>query len=144
LPDNPYTAFIVVSTAITVLFVLLRLIFKLRILLWKSTLISYIIFFVFTLMSIAYEHSQVSERAFQILYVIMLAPGMIIQALFFGGGPCLSGNHVEFNILTFAFLFYTIVIWGIMRLIKKSKEPVAAENKQDDNVEKQTPTETDA
>jgi hypothetical protein len=50
----------------------------------------------------------------------------------------------EFWIYTCAFLFYAIVFWGIMKLIKKNKEPKAIEQKQDDNVGKQTPTETDA
>ena len=36
-----------------------------------------------------------------------------------------------------------MVIWGIMKLIKKSKEPVIDENKQDNDAEKQTPTETE-
>jgi hypothetical protein len=134
--ENEYIAFLVVSTVITTMMLLLKLCFKFRVLLWKSTLISYIIFFILTLWSIAYEGS------FPILCIIILAPGTIIQAMFFGGGPCLSGNHVLFNIFTFAFLFYAIVIWGIMIFIKKSKELVATEKKQDDNVEKQTTTET--
>ena len=141
--DSESLAFIVIATAITLLLVLLRVIFKFRVLLWKSTLISYIVFFIFTLMSIAYEHSQASEGSFQILGMILLVPGVLIQALIFGGGPCLSGNHVLFNIFTFAFLFYAIVIWGILIFIKKSKEPVAVEKKQDNNLERQIPTETD-
>jgi hypothetical protein len=141
--ENEYAAFLIVSTLITTTMLLLKLRFKFLILLCKSTLISYIVFFIFTLMSIAYEHSQASEGSFQILGMILLVPGVLIQASIFGGGPCLSGNHVLFNILTFAFLFYAVLIWGIMKFIKCCKDSLAPEQKQDYNMEKQTPTETE-
>jgi len=140
--ENEYAAFLVVATAITILTFFSKLRFKRLLLLWKGTLISYIVFFIFTLMSIAYEHSQAREGSFQILGMILLVPGILIQASIFGGGPCLSGNHVLFNIFTFAFLFYAVVIWGITKFIKCCKDSLAPEQKQDYNMEKQTPTET--
>jgi hypothetical protein len=147
--ENEYAAFIVVATAITILILFSKLRFKRLVLLWKSILITYLVFLVFaTLMAIGDE--KLTDRIHFMVYPLMifmfilLTPGMLIQALIFGGGPCLSGNHTLFNIVTIAFLFYAIVIWGIMKLISKSKEPNVAENKQDNEVEKQTPTETDA
>jgi hypothetical protein len=74
---------------------------------------------------------------------ILLTPGLLIQASIFGGGPCLSGNHIEFNLITFAFLVYCIVIWGIMKLVKKNKQPVIIENKQNNDAKKQSPSDTD-
>jgi hypothetical protein len=145
--DDPYTAFIVVSTAITISLVLSRLFLKFRVLLWKSTLISYLAFVIFMLLEPIHYHSLLKTPLFNIPYDILgatlMIPGMLIQGLIFGVGPCPIGDNAEFYILTFAFLFYAVVIWGIMIFIKKSKELVATEKKQDDNVEKQTPTETE-
>jgi hypothetical protein len=149
--ENEYAAFLIVSTVITTTMLLLKLRFKFLTLLWKSTLISYIIFLILVSFMCISEYWQMkSEHApthlFGTIYLILgpllLTPGILIQALIFGGGPCLSGNHVLFNIFTFAFLFYTVVIWGIMEFIKCCKDSLAPEQKQDGNMEKQTPTET--
>jgi hypothetical protein len=141
--ENEYVAFIVVATAITILILFSKLRLKRLVLLWKSVLFPYIIFLIFAaLMAIGSDEIPFLCYLLIIFTFILLTPGLLIQASIFGGGPCLSGNHVEFNILTFAFLFYVIVIWGIMKLIKKSKEPITVETKQDNEAEKQTPTET--
>jgi hypothetical protein len=146
---NPYAAFLVVATAITILILLLRLFFKRCVLLWKSALISYIVFVVFLLMGVAYENTSLGDTllyrlAFNAFSVILLAPGLLIYGLIPGFiKPCPSDFDV-FSWHTIAFLFYAIVIWGIMKLIKKSKEPKAIAEKQDDTLEKQTPKETEA
>jgi hypothetical protein len=145
--NNPYTAFLVVSTAITILLVLSRLFLKFHVLLWKGTLISYIVFVVFLLMGVAYEHTPLGDTpfyrgVFNVLSAILLVPGLLIYGLIPGViKPCPSDFDV-FGWHLAGFLFYAIVIWGIMKAIKINKEPVASEKKQDDNVEKQTPTET--
>jgi uncharacterized protein YacL len=142
--DNPEISFIIVATAITILLVLLRVIFKFCVLLWKSTLISYIVFVIFMLMVPIYEHSLLKTPLFKVLYHILgatlIVPGMLIYALIPGAiNPCPSDSD-EFVSYIISFIFYAIVIWGIMIFIKKSKELVATEKKQDDNMEEQTPT----
>ena len=134
--ENKYAAFLVVATAITILIFFSKLRFKRLVLLWKSTLISYIIFLILVSFMCISEYWQMkSEHApthlFGTIYLILgpllLTPGILIQALIFGGGPCLSGNHVLFNIFTIAFLFYSMVIWGIMKIRKQLKEPKVTE-----------------
>ena len=134
--ENEYAAFLVVATAITILIFFSKLRFKRLVLLWKSTLISYIIFLILVSFMCISEYWQMkSEHApthlFGTIYLILgpllLTPGILIQALIFGGGPCLSGNHVLFNIFTIAFLFYSMVIWGIMKIRKQLKEPKVTE-----------------
>jgi hypothetical protein len=145
--NNPYTAFIVVAAAITITILLLRLIFDYCVLLWKSTLISYIVYFAFAIFIYVgniRDATPFEITVFKILGPLLLFPGLLIYGLIPGIiKPCSSDTDI-LGWLTCGFLFYTIVIWGIMKLVKKSKEPVASEKKQDDNIEKQTPTETDA
>jgi hypothetical protein len=144
--NDPDTAFVVVGAAITIFIMLLRWLPGYCKLLWKSTLVSYIIFIIFMLLEPIHYHSLLETPLFNIPYHILgatlMIPGMLIQGLIFGVGPCPIGDNAEFYILIFAFLFYAVVIWGIMKLIKKSKEPITVETKQDNEVEKQTPTET--
>jgi hypothetical protein len=100
------------------------------------------------LMGVAYEHSPLGDTpsyrmVFNTLSAILLVPGMLIYGLFPGTIKMCPSIFDEFAISTIGFLFYAIVIWGIMKLIKINKEPEAAQNKQGDNLEKQPPTETD-
>jgi hypothetical protein len=147
--SNTDIAFFEVSTVITILFVLSRLFLKFRVLLWKGTLISYIVFVIFMLLAQVYQHSSFAEMPlfaipYRTLGAILVVPGMLIYGLIPGKVKMCPTDSDEFWIYTCAFLFYAIVFWGIMKLIKKNKEPKAIEQKQDDNVGKQTPTETDA
>ena len=95
--ENEYAAFLVVATVITILILLSRLLLKRCVLLWKSTLISYIIFLILVSFMCISEYWQMkSEHApthlFGTIYLILgpllLVPGVLIQALIFGGGPC--------------------------------------------------------
>jgi membrane protein implicated in regulation of membrane protease activity len=144
--DNPTTAFIAVATVITILILLSRLFLKRNVLLWKSTLISYTVFVIFMYAGVLYEHSSFGETPlyeipFRTLAMILLAPGMLIYAFFPGAIKMCPSNFDEFAIDTIGFLFYAVVIWGIMKLIKRRKETKATEKKQDNKLEKQTPTE---
>jgi hypothetical protein len=144
--DHPNIAFIIVATAITLPLVLLRLVFKFRLLLWKSTLISYILFVIFMLIAPIYEHDLLKtpfSDIYRIYGAVLIIPGMLIQGLIFGVGPCPIGDYAEFVIDIAAFIFYAIVIWGIMKIIKINKEPQAIEQKQDDNMKQQTSSETE-
>jgi hypothetical protein len=144
--DNPYTGFLVVATVITVLVLLPRLLLKRCVLLWKSTLISYVIYVAFaTFMYIGESWQMKSEHApthlfgkiYYILGPLLLIPGMLIYGLVPGAIKMCPSNFDEFGVLTCAFLFYAIVIWGIMKVIKQRKEMKTVEKKQGDNAEKQ-------
>jgi hypothetical protein len=138
--NDPYTIFIYVAAAITILILLLRLFFDCCTLLWKSILISYIVFITLILSSSILEHNHIGIVS--ALSAILLIPGMLIYGLIPGvTKPCPSDFDVFWWHLI-AFIFYAIVIWGIMKAFKINKELNAPEKKQDDNVEKQTPTET--
>jgi hypothetical protein len=146
--DNPEISFIIVATVITILIALSRLFLKCCPLLWKSTLISYIVFVIFMLLAQVYQHSSFAEIPlfgipYRTLGAILMVPGMLIYGFLIPGviKPCPSDSD-EFASCVISFLFYAIVIWGIMKLIKKSKEPRTVETKQDNEAEKQTPTET--
>jgi hypothetical protein len=145
---NPYTAFLVVAT---VIIILVRLFLKRSVILRKSTLISYIIYVAFTTfwyISISWYTEQETltnlfETISYLLGPLLVIPGMLIYGLIPGViKPCPSDTDV-FGWFTFGFLFYAIVIWGIMKFRKIGKESKTAGKKQDDNAEKQTPTETE-
>jgi hypothetical protein len=94
-----------------------------------------------------YQKSLIETPLFEIPYQIfgamLIVPGMLMYGLIPGRvKPCPS-NFDVFAFYTIAFLFYAIVIWGIMKVIKQRKEIKTAEKKQDNNVEKQTPSDTD-
>jgi len=131
---NPYTGFLVVATGITITILLLRLLLKFRVLLWKSTLISYIVFAAFaTFMYVdsirGHGLSPFWYTVFKILGPLLLVPGMLIYGLIPGViKPCPSDTDV-LGWLTFGFLFYAVVIWGIMKIIKQRKETKAAVKK---------------
>ena len=133
--NGPNFVFFFVSTTITILIFFFRLRFKQLRILWKSTLISYTIFLIFAA-------SLYTGGGLAILGLILLPPGMLIYGMFPGAAkPCPSDFDLSV-ILTFSFLFYAFVILGIMKVIKKSKENKAAEIKQDDNLDKQPPSDT--
>jgi len=148
LVDNPEISFIAVATAITILILLLRLFLKRYVLLWKSTLISYIVFVIFMLMGVAYEHSPLGDTpiyrmVFNTLSAILLVPGMLIYGLIPGTIKMCPSIFDEFAILTIGFLFYATVIWGIMKIIQKNKENKAAEKKQDESTTKEQKIDSD-
>ena len=92
------------------------------------------------------EHAP--THLFKTIYYIfgplLLVPGGLIYAFVPGAIKMCPSDFDFFAILTIGFIFYAIVIWGIMKLVKKSKETKATAMKQGDTLEKQTPTETDA
>jgi hypothetical protein len=147
--NNPYTAFIAVSTAITILFVLARLVLKLRLLLWKGTLISFIIFIIFLIMGVAYEHSPLGDTpiyrmVFNTLSAILLVPGLLIYSLIPGViKPCPSDFDV-FGWHLAAFIFYAIVFWGVVKAIKVNKELNAYGKNTDNNIAKEPSSNTDS
>jgi membrane-bound ClpP family serine protease len=129
--------FFFVSTTITILIFFFRLRFKRLQILWNIALILYIIFLIFAA-------SLCTGGGLSIFGLILLPPGMLIYGMFPGAAkPCPSDFDVS-AILTISFLFYTFVFWGILSVIKKSKENKAAEIKQDDNVEKQHVSDNDS
>jgi hypothetical protein len=58
------------------------------------------------------------DKLFFVFSVLMSVPVMIIYGLFPPGKSCPSAFDI-FVWLTFGFLFYTFIIWGIMKFIKK-------------------------
>ena len=94
---------------------------------------------------VLYEHSPLGdtpfyEMVFYILAGILLTPAMLIYGLFPGTIKMCPSSFDEFATYTIGFLFYAIVIWGIMKFIKQRKGTKATEKKQDDNLKKQTPS----
>lgn len=150
--SEPYLPFIIIATAITILVLLLKFFFKFFNLLWKSTLISYIAYvilivllYISRLWQMKSEHAPtfIFEKLYFILGPLLIVPGGMIYGLIPGViKPCPSS--LDFCIiLIIGFLFYSVAIWGIMAVIKKSKESKSAEIKRGDNVGKQSPSDTD-
>jgi hypothetical protein len=149
---NPYTAFIVVATVITISIAILRFIFKRCVLLWKSTLMSYIMSVIcttFWYIGVSWMIGKEGTLAdlFSIIYGILLLllaiPGMFIYGLIPGViKPCPSDTDL-FGWFTFGFLFYILVFWGRNKFRKYREEMKAAVKKQINEAEKQTPMETD-
>lgn len=142
--DDPETAFLVVATVITILILLLRLFLKSCVLLWKSSLISYVVFLILIFMGILYEHSYLGDNhfyrmGFDILSMILLTPSMLIYGILTMAKMCPSNMDV-FAWHTIGYLFYTLVILGIMKVVKQRKEMKATAKKQDDSLEKQIPS----
>ncbi len=137
--NDPDTAFVVVGAAITIFILLLKWLPNYCVILWKSTLISYIIFIIFMLLGQVYQHSSFAEiPLFGVPYrtfgAILVVPGMLIYGLIPGAINMCPSDFDEFGTLTCAFLFYAIVLWGVMKAIKINKEVNAAGKKQDDNM----------
>jgi hypothetical protein len=144
----PIIAFIAVATIIMILIFLSR---KRCMLLWKSTLMS----FIFSLpgpilwyigMSLQIEKEGISADflfiIFNLLFILLVIPGMFIYGLIPRViKPCPSDLDL-FGWLTFGFLFYVLVFWGRNKFRKYREEMKVAEKTQNDNMEKQTPTET--
>ena len=111
-------------------------------------MISYIVFLIFTvLMYIGDDklNNMIPYTGFILMgfSFILLTPGLLIYGLIPGViKPCPSDNDV-LGWFTCGFLFYSIVIWGILKLIKKSEKSRTIEIKQNNEAEKQTPTETE-
>jgi hypothetical protein len=132
--EIPDIAFLVVATVITLSILILRLFFKSCVFLWRGTLISYIVFVIFICMGVLYEQSPLGDThfyrmLFHTLSAILLVPAMLIYGLFPGAIKMCPSIFDEFAIYTTGFLFYAIVIWGIMKFAKRRKETKAAENK---------------
>jgi len=138
-------AFVTITTLITIVILLLRLVFKKCVFLWKSTLISYISFIILMLTRVACEHFRsgmvafLSEMLCYIFSIILVMPASLVYSLFLSGIRTCPSAFDIFIMHTIGFLFYMIVIWGILKFIIIYKEPKAAEQKQGDNLENQTP-----
>jgi hypothetical protein len=122
---DPYSGFIILVTVIMISILFSRLVFKRCTILWKSALISYFIFVAYA--AFAYietiPNQMLSFFQDMILYTIgllILVPSMLIHALIFSYQTCPSSFSI-FICLTFSFLFYMFIIWGIMKFIKKYK-----------------------
>lgn len=92
-------------------------------------------------MGTLWEHSSIRffDIVFNILGPLLLVPGMLIYSLFPGTVKMCPAEFDVFAWHTIGFLFYAIVIWGIMKVIKQRKATKATAKKQDDSLEKQIP-----
>jgi hypothetical protein len=138
--------FLIVATLTTTAILFLRFYFKKCVFLWKSTLIVYISFLILTLISIAYENfpfrdGTLSRMLFQCFYIILVIPSWLIYCLI---PPKRYPSAFDIFIMTtIGFLFYMIVIWGILKIRKIMKENKAAGIKPIDDTAKQTPPSID-
>jgi hypothetical protein len=142
--DNPDIASLVVVTTMLIVVWLVKWRFKAYVLLWRGTLISYMVFITFILMGVVYEHCHIGpfyRILFHTVSAVLLIPSALIYSFFPGAIKMCPSNFDEVALNTISFLFYSFIFLGIMKVIKRRKETKAAEKKQDNKLEKQTPTE---
>ena len=147
--NGSHFAFLFVATMITAVIFLSKFRFKCLRILWKSALISYITFLIFTVfMGLgSYNlNNMIPSMGFVLIgfSFLLLTPGLLIYGLIPGViKPCPSDTDV-FGWFICSFIFYMFVIWGIMTVIKKSKENKLSDIKQKDSLEKQPPPGADS
>jgi ankyrin repeat protein len=129
--ENPNMFSLVILTMVLIATGLLRLLFKYFKLLWRSSLIAYVIFSVYLvlvdsphLLDNAIIHTIVT------IFSVLLTPAIIAVAMFKRMGPCPT-NSDEIAMFITGYAFITVVILGIMKLIKwRKKQMIPTTNEQ--------------